>query len=475
MTPYNAYMRRALRSLTIAAILIGAGAIASARVPGTSQALTIGSSTDTQTTPAVSGSYVLWTDNASLAGGGTNADIYLLDLSTGAAAINLTNTPDQQEFLEDVDGTHVVYSHSNATMPGDIVLYDASTGIASTIAGSSTKLHYEQPAIRGRYVVYIRATTQFDVDGYDNALGLPFAKPVTNDAAIQARPRVAGDFIVYEDYGAGNADVYGYQISAGGAPFPIATGPSPQSQPDIDGNLVVWVDSTGGIDQIYSYDLNTRITQALTTASSHKLSPRISGTRVVWADDRSGNLDIYSYDVATGTEDVVVDGAGDQMLSDIDGNRVVYTSNASGFEEVYLFTIATPPPPPDDQPEGCDPKKTDAADAPVVVAKPTKKSVLVSHSFNATPGRNYYVCIENGLPDGTQKTSQLLFNVDGTLVFNPSDFKPNANPPHWVASPILDGKGHGGKPVAGTKHLWAAALFGNEPTSTVTVTLRVHK
>jgi len=126
-------------------------------------------------------------------------------------------------------------------------------------------VYFAQPAIKRRWIVFVKVTTQSDIAGYDNLTGLPFT--VTNDPAYHARPRVSGDGIVYEDYNSGNADVFGYHILTGCAPFPIATGPSNQFAPAIDGTTVVWVDCINpcAIDQIFTYDLVTQVTRQLTT------------------------------------------------------------------------------------------------------------------------------------------------------------------------------------------------------------------
>ena len=468
-------------ALAACALIVSFALPARADIPGTTTQLSVGSAADTQTTPAISGDLVVWTDAQALSGGGSNFDIDLFDLGTGAPAIDLTNTPDEQEFLDDIDGTNIVYTHNGPSMPGDIIVYDASLKTATTVAGSDASVHFEQPAIRGRYIVYIKATSQFDVDGYDNAIGAPLPQ-ITNDAAVQARPRVAGDVVVWEDYRSGNADIYGYHIATSGPAFPIATGASGQTQPDIDGNTVVWVDDAGGTDQIWSYDLTSGLAEQLTTAVSHKVQPRISGTRVVWADDRAGNLDIYSYDLSTHTEAALVSGPGDQMLSDIDGNRVVYTSNASGFESVYLFTITPSSPPPTDLPLGCDPAHTDAVSA-ITLTRTGSLPVYGSRSYTAVDGKSYYLCVDNGLADGSERTAQLIATNDGRVALTPADFHPVADPPRQVATQIFledngrgDGPhGHGAHGGATMQHLFTAALFGLNSPEAVTVTLRVAK
>src|SRR5437773_319736 len=68
---------------------------------GTVTRLSSGSATDQQNAPAISGNQVVWTD-ASTGAGGSNFDIVSLDLANPGTPINLTNTPIDQEFLEDI-------------------------------------------------------------------------------------------------------------------------------------------------------------------------------------------------------------------------------------------------------------------------------------------------------------------------------------------------------------------------------------
>jgi beta propeller repeat protein len=288
----------------------------------------------------------VWIDSTTVSG---QFDIWLLDLASTAPARNLTNTPNENEFLEDIDGSNVVWTHQSPSSPGDIVVYSTTTNTAQTITTSSQQVFFQQPAIQGRYVVFVRVSNgQADVDGFDTLLGLPFAQPVTNDAAMQARPRVAEDLVVYEDYNSGNADITGYRVSTAGPTFPIASRATNETQPDVDGNYVVWVDDNGntsptGTDQLVLWNAVTGTTRQLTTVASHKIMPRLSGTRVVWSDDRSGNFDVRTYDLTTDTEELLIGGPGDQLLADIDGSRVVYVSNETGFQSIYLFTISSSP------------------------------------------------------------------------------------------------------------------------------------
>ena len=331
--------RAITRWFMVSAVVLALSLSACAGAAGTITQLSQGSPTDQQNSPAISGTNVVWTDASTPLVGVTNFDIFLFSLGS-PSPLNVTNTPSEQEFLEDIDGTNVVWTHTTAGIPGDIVLYDTATANVATIAHSNTTVHFEQPAIRGRHISFLQVTsTQVDVVLYDNLSGT--SAMVTNDAAVQAHPRVGDDVVVYEDYNSGNADIFGWRISTSGPPFPIATGSNSQTTPDIDGNTVIWVEDLGAAgQQIFVYDLASQTTKQLTNSVSNKILPRIAGHRIVWSDDRNGNLDLFMYDMSTQTEQPLVTGPGDQFLADIDGDRVVYTDNAAGFQQVFLFTFA---------------------------------------------------------------------------------------------------------------------------------------
>jgi beta propeller repeat protein len=324
------------------------GITTQAHAAGTITRLSSGSATDQQNQPAISGTNVVWTQSQIPAGGGANNfEIYFVDLNNPAAPLNLTNTPGDQEFLEDIDGANVVWTHTSAGIPGDIVVYNLSSNTEAIVASSSNAVHFAEPAIRGQWITFLKiSSNQTDVYLYDNLNGTPVGN-VTTDAWDQAHPRVGGGVVVFEDYGSGNSDIMGWTIPSGPS-FSIATGPNNQVTPDVDGNTVVWVESSASGDQIFAYDLAAGVSRQLTSSTSNKVLPRISGSRIIWSDNRNGNLDLYFYDLTTNQEQPLVTGVGDQFLSDIDGDRVVYTDNSAGFEQVYLYTfsVAQPPPPP---------------------------------------------------------------------------------------------------------------------------------
>jgi TolB protein len=326
-----------------------------AQVGGTTVRLSTATATSSQSGPTISGTNVVWTDITQFTGGGSQADIYYYDLRTNGPARNLTNTPNDQEFLQEIAGNWIAWTHQAAGSPGDIVLYDLFRENLTNVATSSTAVSFQQPALSSQYVTFVRVTGQTDIDAFDYINGLPLHHSVTLDTAVQARPRVDGDFIVYEDYGSGNPNIFAYQLSTEGPIFPLSTSNSVgQVYPDISGNTVVWVEGPWevtdpqfgghikpGTSQIVAYDLISQSRTQLSTVASNKIRPRISGSRVIWTDDRNGNLDIYLYDFSLQKEFALIASPSHEYLADIDGERVVYTSNERGAEEVYLFTFVT--------------------------------------------------------------------------------------------------------------------------------------
>lgn len=259
-----------------------------------------------QSQPAVSGNLAVWVNN----NGGFIQDVYSRQISPLGPVSNLSRSPiedPEQAFAPDIDGNYVVWTHTSRREDGDIVLYVLGLGTASTIASSLfSSDHYEQPAIGGNFIAYVRVTTppQRIVQLYD--ISNSQLRVVTNpaDTTDKARPRVFGDYIVYEDYQSGSANVVAYRISTLGPSFPITTGPAMHVTPDIEGDTVVYGEYTDSMmRQIVAYNVATQSRTIISSPTpSIKLTPRISGNLVVWADNRTGIFKIFAYDLGSGIE-----------------------------------------------------------------------------------------------------------------------------------------------------------------------------
>jgi len=146
-----------------------AAAAGGASTQGTITQLSFATPNEIQDSPAISGTKVLWTDNNGLLTNFVNEDIILDDLASSGPPQNLSNTPNDNEFLEDIDGNYAIWTRQNIPSPGDILLYNLSTGVATTIASSGGGLLFQRPTVGGNgpYAVFVRSTTQDDIDGYN--------------------------------------------------------------------------------------------------------------------------------------------------------------------------------------------------------------------------------------------------------------------------------------------------------------------
>ena len=162
---------------------------------------------------------------------------------------------------------------------------------------------------------------------------------ISSSDSVQLNPRIQGDIVVWEDYrndpfggyrgdGIGNPDIYAYNISSH-KEFPICTQKegdgiknSSQQYPDVWGNYVVWEDWRNGNADIYIYDLSDPDQPAngtrLTFNPKNQIEPRIWGNYVVWIDYRNGlDGDIYGFNLSVDSNH---NGIPDWKESDFDWN-----------------------------------------------------------------------------------------------------------------------------------------------------------
>ncbi len=103
------------------------------------------------------------------------------------------------------------------------------------------------------------------------------------------------------------------------------------------------------------------------------------------------------------------------------------------------------------------------------MVKTSIKTTSAKGAFDSVQGNRYYMCVENGLADGSRRTASLAAAVDGQIVLSNADFRPIADPPRWVAAELSirdDG------PIG--RHGWNLAI-SSLTQATVTVSIRVAK
>ena len=284
-----------------------------------------------QLDPAISGSYIVYTD-----GRNANKDIYLYDLVSKQETDLTSGTPNDQ-YLDDVDGSHVVYTNVG-TEGSDIYLFDTTTSSSTPLTSGGSQY---SPAVQGDSVVWASATSSSQRVMLANIK--TWKDPIViATATVLYSPRVDGDWVVWEEVDASYSQIHAYQISTGTS-RQITTDASDHRRPDVSGDTVVWAGNSSGNWDIFTYSLGDGVTTQLTYDKNDQQYARISGKRIVWEDGRSGTTQIWTEDLDEGLEEPLSPSAHPQILNNIDGNHVVWTESRYGNFDIFMFTINPPP------------------------------------------------------------------------------------------------------------------------------------
>jgi len=165
-------------------------------------------------------------------------------------------------------------------------------------------------------------------------------RPLVTGAGAQRWGSIYGDYVAYEDWAGGDADIKLYNAKTN-AIYNVAIQPgSSQYSPRVYGNRIVWTDSRNGHWDIYWYDIAKKQQHRLTTSTGDELWPEIDGDRVVWQDSRNGNWDIYMYDFKTKKTMRITTHVAAQESPTISGNRIAWTDYRNGNWDIYWYDIA---------------------------------------------------------------------------------------------------------------------------------------
>ncbi len=156
-------------------------------------------------------------------------------------------------------------------------------------------------------------------------------QPLTIDEpGRQWFPQISQNYLVYQDDGSGDWNVYAWDIRAG-VRIPVAVGSAVQERPSVSGSKVVWQedeDGDGNTD-IHLLDLAAGVRRVLADDPAPQFNPQISGEVVVWIDERYGSWDIVTYDLRTDEEVVVAGGQEQELYAAVGAGRVAWVEIAS--------------------------------------------------------------------------------------------------------------------------------------------------
>lgn len=187
-------------------------------------------------------------------------------------------------------------------------------------------------------------------------------KNITQNSSWQMSSSVWGDKIVWEDYrndeygttasgGNRNADIYLYNMTSNET-VQLTTNDSDQRKPDIWKNYVVWEDYRNGEADIYYLDLTSSNLdpKRVTNDKNSQIRPRIHSGKIVWEDYRNHDFgDIYLYDIEKDEMQKITDERVIQENPDIYGNKIVWDDYRNYWfgeyknqsKDIFMYDIST--------------------------------------------------------------------------------------------------------------------------------------
>lgn len=193
---------------------------------------------------------------------------------------------------------------------------------------------------------------------------------ITEDPKWQMRSSIHGDHIVWEDYrddpygtwsspSNRNSNIYIYNIVEKET-YQITRNESSQVRPDIWENYVVWEDYRNGQADIFYTDISNLLEEGevevnqLTDDDSDQMKPRIHNGRVVWEDYRDNYFgDIYLYELIEERGPYRINTRRDygdhefipHLSPDIYEDKIVWTDyrqhwRSTNFGDIYLYDLS---------------------------------------------------------------------------------------------------------------------------------------
>ncbi|MCK4267089.1 MAG: right-handed parallel beta-helix repeat-containing protein, partial [Thermoplasmata archaeon] len=190
-----------------------------------------------------------------------------------------------------------------------------------------------------------------DCDGIPNYLERPMLENdpslqcITNNSAIQMKPDIWGDTIVWTDLRHGNYDVYAYSFS-NKTEWAVTRHPSAQWRTSVFGDHIVWSDLRNDNYDVYMLNISKNEVSRLSFSERHDLSPRIFKDRVVWysysgSPGGSEYSDIHLFDICSWKFVEITNDNAIQYCPDIDDNNVVWHDNRHSNWEIYKLDLNT--------------------------------------------------------------------------------------------------------------------------------------
>jgi beta propeller repeat protein len=303
----------------------------------------------------IDGNIVVWQDNRNKIPdqwGRLTWDIYGYDLITKQEFAICTQQNNQTSPA--ISGNYVVWGDERTRGSGvgdSIYGYNLSTNTEFAIQTGNA---FSRPAINGNLVAW--ADSRYNIDDFGSSI---FAHDLASSQTYLVHSAIIEDrYVMYNGFPAisGNTIVWKRHPSSQysppteissriwianvvtGSQFPVCPDPNWREQefPAIDGNIVVWWHSFNPTWQrrgIYGYDLLTEtefLVSEISAINAGYCHPDISGNLVVWEENDSighGSYRIYGYDLLNQYQFLITESEGALGAPRISGNTVIWVGS----------------------------------------------------------------------------------------------------------------------------------------------------
>lgn len=244
------------------------------------------------------------------------------------------------EYGADIDGFYnVVYTTQFSPTDSDLVLFNASTGIATTIANrTSNELN---PDINGNFVAYEVefSPTDHDIDLYNISAGTTTTVAFSAQNDYNAHVLDNGNVIYQHQFSATDSDIYMYNAASGQTS--IVSG---SSRNDIGlqtgGNYATWEGYDGNDWEVFRFDATSgQVTQVTNNSVDDYVGDVSAAGYVVYQHQFSAaDSDIYLYDGSSSI--AVATSTRPEYDPHIAGNYIAWTQSDGHDSEIYRAQIA---------------------------------------------------------------------------------------------------------------------------------------
>jgi len=250
--------------------------------------------------------------------------------------IQVTNTPNDNEFLNDISGDYIVFTAVEGSgTAGKILLYQISSGELSTIGSYP---HSKWPRIHGNLVTWIQYAPDFSQIMLYN---MTSQNTISLAEGWFSELEIGDRFVVWSNMSGGQFDIFAYNLETE-ALVPVSSDPTfHEINPSTSGPWIVFqvIPIEGTFSHIYAYNMDTSEWRLIVANGAWNLRPIIDGDLISYESDVFGNKDIFVHKLSTGETFQVTANPAHQFLNDVFDNLVAYVDNRNGNYDIYVSKL----------------------------------------------------------------------------------------------------------------------------------------